>query len=60
MAELTGIWLWREHQLQFSGMIWLAGEFWLLGLAFTIGLVAGLLPAIQAYRLDVSGVLAKG
>jgi len=60
IAELTGIWLWREHQLNFSGMIWLAGEFWLLGLAFTIGLVAGLLPAIQAYRLDVSGVLAKG
>ncbi len=60
IAELTGQWLWREHQLHLSGLTWLPGEVYLIALSLGIGVMAGLLPAIQAYRVDVSEVLSKG
>jgi len=59
-AELAGTWLWREHQLYLSGLTLLREELWLLGLSGVIGIVAGLFPAIRAYRIDVAGVLARG
>ena len=60
IAELTGQWLWREHQLHLSGLTWLSGEFYLVVLSLGTGMMAALLQAIQAYRVDVSEVLSKG
>ncbi len=60
IAELTGQWLWREHQLHLSGLTWLSGEFYLVVLSLGTGMMAALLPAIQAYRVDVSEVLSEG
>ncbi|MDP6951635.1 MAG: ABC transporter permease [Alphaproteobacteria bacterium] len=59
-AAAAGDWLWREHQLHLSGLEWVAGETWLVLLALLLGLVAAALPAITAYRIDVSQVLARG
>lgn len=36
------------------------GEFWLLALSVPVALAASLIPAIQAYRTDVSRLLAQG
>ena len=60
VAELAGKWLWSEHQIYFSGLTWLPEESLLLVAAILIGILAGLLPAIQAYRLEVSRILARG
>jgi len=43
-----------------SGFTWLAEEFYVVGLALLIGLLAALIPAIQAYRTDIAMVLASG
>jgi putative ABC transport system permease protein len=60
VAAAAGDWLWREHQLHLSGLTWVAGEAWLVLLALVLGLVAAALPALAAYRIDVSQVLARG
>lgn len=59
-AELAGGWLWREHQISLSGLDWIVAEIWLIVMALALGLVAALLPAVQAYRIDISAVLARG
>jgi putative ABC transport system permease protein len=43
-----------------TGFIFLAQEFYVVGLALLIGLLAALIPAIQAYRTDIAMVLASG
>ena len=58
--ELLGNSLAQARQLELSGRIWLNAEWGLLLLALLIGLVAALLPAIQAYRSDISRILARG
>lgn len=42
----------------FTGWLWLPVEWWLLGTAVLLGLVAALIPAIQAYRTDIAATLA--
>jgi putative ABC transport system permease protein len=42
-----------------SGFIWLPEELYVLLLAMLVGLLAALLPAIQAYRTDIAAVLAS-
>ena len=42
-----------------SGLTWLPQELYVLVLALLVGLVAALLPAIQAYRTDIAAVLAS-
>lgn len=59
-AEIAGGWLWREHQIALSGLSWIAAETWLIVMALALGLLAALLPALQAYRIDISSVLARG
>lgn len=59
-AELAGGWLWREYQVRLDGLAWAPGEFALFAAAVGIGAAAALLPAIQAWRMDVSAVLARG
>ena len=43
-----------------TGFTFLAEEFYVVGLALLIGLLAALIPAIQAYRTDIAMVLASG
>ncbi len=49
----------ESEQMNISGWVWLKEELWLFVLACGIGFVAALLPAISAYRTDISAVLAK-
>jgi putative ABC transport system permease protein len=43
-----------------SGLVWVAEETWILLLCMILGILASLLPAISAYRTDISSVLAEG
>jgi putative ABC transport system permease protein len=43
-----------------SGLVWLPAELWILMLCIVLGILASLLPAISAYRTNISGVLAGG
>lgn len=60
LVEGLGGWLAREHQPAVSGLRLVAGEGWLLVLAWAIGLVAAGLPAWSAARTDVAVLLAGG
>ncbi len=46
--------------LGLSGQIWVFEEIYVIGLALLVGLVAALIPAIQAYRTDIALTLASG
>ena len=59
-AEAAGGWLWREYQVRLDGFAWAPGEFGLLAAAVAVGAAAALIPAIQAWHMDVSAVLARG
>lgn len=59
-AALAGGWLRSEHQIHLVGMTWVNEEIWLIAGAIALGAVAALLPALQAYRIDISKVLARG
>ncbi len=48
----------QAAHFSFTGRIWLVQEWWLLGLAALTGIVAALIPALQAYRTDIANVLA--
>ena len=60
LVELLGNTLRQARQLELGGWIWLNAEWGLLMLALLIGLLAALIPAIQAYRSDIAGILSKG
>lgn len=47
-------------KLGLSGLTWTYSEAYVIGLAIAIGLIATLIPAIQAYRTDIAAVLASG
>jgi putative ABC transport system permease protein len=42
-----------------NGMVFYTDELWVLAGGLVLGLVSALIPAIQAYRTDISEVLAK-
>jgi putative ABC transport system permease protein len=46
-------------QAKLTGDVFLVRETYLLGVGFGIGLLASLIPAIQAYRSNISEILAK-
>lgn len=46
--------------LGLSGWTWVFGEIYVIGFAFAIGLIAALIPALQAYRTDIAATLASG
>jgi putative ABC transport system permease protein len=46
-------------QARLDGLVFLPEEGWLLAAGLLIGLVAALLPAIQAYRTDISETMSK-
>lgn len=59
-AEAAGRWIPRATDLGLTGAIWLPQETLMIGIALVIGVIAALVPAIQAYRLDIARVLARG
>ncbi|WP_448518567.1 ABC transporter permease [Rhodoflexus sp.] len=60
MAEGIGYLGEEAEQAEFTGLIFLAEEWLVLGGALLIGLLTALIPAVGAYRTDISSVLAKG
>ena len=58
VAETVGHLLPEARSMGLSGLDWLPEELYVLALALLVGLVAALLPAIQAYRTDIAAVLA--
>jgi putative ABC transport system permease protein len=59
VAELAGRLLPEARNLGLGGFIWLPEELYAFLLALAVGLLAALLPAVQAYRTDIAAVLAS-
>ncbi|MCR9091288.1 ABC transporter permease [Algiphilus sp.] len=57
VAELAGQWLGFAATEGLTGWQWLPAESWLLVYGTAIGALAALVPAIRAYRRDVTAVL---
>lgn len=55
--ELMGRYLINSYHYQFTGLIFNPLEIWLLIGTVLIGMVSALLPAISAYRIDISSTL---
>jgi putative ABC transport system permease protein len=59
VAEAVGHLLPEGRNIGLTGLSWLPQELYVLVLALGVGLIAALLPAIQAYRTDIAAVLAS-
>lgn len=49
----------ESSQAKMNGLLFINEEFYLLAGGLMIGIVAAIIPAIQAYRADISKILAK-
>jgi len=59
-TELLGRFAEEAEQAQLTGWLFLPQELYWLGLSALIGVLAAAIPAINAYRIDISKVLARG
>ena len=59
VAELLGRLLPQARDMGLTGLIWRSEELYMVGLALGVGLLAALIPAIQAYRTDIAAALAS-
>jgi putative ABC transport system permease protein len=57
LTEVIGQWLQAERSLTLTGWIWLTAEWWVPALGAGVAVLAALLPAVSAYRLDVTILL---
>lgn len=57
LTALLGELLAARHSLSISGWQWVPAEGWVPVLAFGVAVVSALLPAISAYRVDVTSLL---
>lgn len=57
LAALLGEMLMARHSLAITGWQWVPGVAWVPVLAFGVAVVAALLPALSAYRADVTSLL---
>ena len=57
LTGLVGYWLQAERSLVLTGWVWLAEEWWVLVMGIAVATVAALLPALNAYRMDVTTLL---
>jgi putative ABC transport system permease protein len=57
--EGIGIWMAQAQQFTISGYVIAPGELYLIILAVAVGIVAAFIPAIQAYRTEISHTLSK-
>lgn len=58
-TEVLGLFLRQAQQVELTGWIVLPAELWIAVLAFVVGIITALLPAIQAYRTDIARTLAQ-
>ena len=58
--EIIGSIMSSDYRYDFTGSVFLEKEIWLLGGAILIGLIASLIPAIQAANTDIADTLSKG
>ena len=58
--ELAGSILEEGYKYRFTGMLWIPQEWWIIGGALFVGLLAAVLPAIQGSRTDLHRTLAEG
>ncbi|MES1947513.1 ABC transporter permease [Salinisphaera sp. C84B14] len=58
VTEGLGLWLQDAQLFHLTGWAWQPAEWGLLAMAVIVGLLAALLPAIQAYRVDIARTLA--
>ena len=58
-TEILGKFLGQSQGLNFSGFSVSSDELWLLVLTVAIGMMASLIPAIQAYRTDIARTLSR-
>jgi putative ABC transport system permease protein len=58
--QVLGKYMSDAYRYTFSGKIWLAEEWGLLAGSLGIGFVAAIIPALSAYKTDISKTLAKG
>ncbi|HYZ25741.1 MAG TPA: FtsX-like permease family protein [Geminicoccaceae bacterium] len=59
VAESAGRLVPEARNMGLTGLTWLREETYVVALALGVGLLAALLPAIQAYRTDIAAVLAS-
>jgi len=57
LTALMGEMLMARHSLAITGWQWVPGEAWVPVLALGVAVVAALLPAVHAYRVDVTQLL---
>lgn len=50
----------EESQMHVSAFVFLNDELIVIGVSFVVGIIASIIPAISAYRTDLSKTLAKG
>jgi putative ABC transport system permease protein len=60
ILELSTVILPAQQATAISGLIFLPGELWVFAFGLITGFIASLIPAISAYKTDISTVLAKG
>ncbi len=58
-AQALGMWFNLTQQMAFTGLTWVQEEFWLIGVAVLVGIVAAIWPALRAYHTDIASTLAK-
>jgi putative ABC transport system permease protein len=59
VAELAGRLVPEARSMALTGLTWLPQEIWVVTLTLGVGLLAALLPAVQAYRTDIAALLAS-
>ncbi len=57
LTGLVGHWLQAERSVALTGWIWFDAEWWVPLLAMAVATLAAALPALSAYRLDVTTLL---
>ena len=59
LTGLIGYWLQAERSVALTGWIWLPAEWWVPALGGGVAMLAALLPAVGAYRVNVFELLSS-
>jgi len=57
--NLAGTLLEKGYKYQFTGLLWVTEEIWIIAGALFVGLLAAVLPAVQGSRTDLHRTLAE-
>ena len=57
LTALVGQWLMEQHALTLNAWQWVPGEAWVPVLTVVVAVLAALVPAVSAYRVDVTRLL---